>query len=119
VSELKITEAASVEEEKVTAPGAEKVTIRWLVSHEDGAENFHMRLFTVAPGGKTPLHAHAWEHEVYILEGDGTLIYEKEKRGFSRGYVIFVPAGREHSFVNTGKAKLSFLCIVPAGRSGS
>jgi quercetin dioxygenase-like cupin family protein len=119
VAEPKITEAASVEEERVTTAGAERTTIRWLVSQKDGAENFHMRLFTVAPGGKTPVHAHAWEHEVYILEGTGTLMYEGEKRPFSKGYVIFVPPGAEHSFVNTGTVKLSFLCIVPAGRHGS
>lgn len=118
MADLTITEAKSIVEEKVTTAGAEKVTIRWLISQKDGAENFHMRLFTVAPGGKTPLHAHAWEHEVYILEGSGTLLYEGEEKTFSRDYIIFVPAGKEHSFVNTGKADLEFLCIVPAGRRG-
>jgi quercetin dioxygenase-like cupin family protein len=118
VAELKVTEAKSIEEEKVKAAGAERVTIRWLIAQEDGAENFHMRLFTVAPGGKTPLHTHAWEHEVYILGGKGIIIYEGEEHPFSAGSVIFVPPTKEHSFVNTGTMDLEFLCIVPGGRDG-
>ena len=36
-----------------------------------GAPNFTMRHFEVAPGGRTPFHAHPWEHEVYVLSGTG------------------------------------------------
>jgi quercetin dioxygenase-like cupin family protein len=119
VADLKITEAKSIPEERVTTAGAERVTIRWLISREDGAENFHLRLFTVARGGKTPLHTHAWEHEAYILAGEGTLIYDGEEYTFSKGDVIFVPAAKEHSFINAGAENLEFLCIVPGGRRGS
>ena len=119
MADLKITKAKSIPEEKVTAAGAERVTIRWLISHEDGAENFHLRLFTVARGGKTPLHTHTWEHEVYVLAGEGILVYEGEEYPFSREDVIFVPGAKEHSFINTGKANLEFLCIVPGGRRGN
>lgn len=118
MADLKITEAKSIAEEKVTVAGAERVTIRWLISKGDGAENFHLRLFTVARGGKTPLHTHAWEHEVYVLAGEGTLIYEGEEHRFSKGDVIFVPPAKEHSFINAGAANLEFLCIVPGGRRG-
>lgn len=118
MADLKIAKAKSIAEEKVTTAGAERVTIRWLISHEDGADNFHLRLFTVARGGKTPLHTHAWEHEVYVLAGEGTLVYEGAEHPFSAEDVIFVPAAMEHSFINTGMANLEFLCIVPGGRHG-
>lgn len=119
MADLKIIEAKSIPEEKVTTAGAERVTIRWLISQKDGAENFHLRLFTVARGGKTPLHTHAWEHEVYVLAGEGICIYEGEEYPFSKGDVIFVPSAKEHSFINAGAANLEFLCIVPGGRRGS
>ena len=118
MADLKIIEAKSIEEEKVHAAGAVRVTIRRLISKADGAENFHMRHFTVARGGKTPLHTHAWEHEVYVLEGQGTVLFEGEEHPFSKGDVIFVPSAREHSFINTGSANLEFLCVVPGGRDG-
>jgi quercetin dioxygenase-like cupin family protein len=114
VADLKIAEAASIASEKVTTAGAERVTIQKLISEADGAEKFHLRQFTIAPGGKTPLHTHAWEHEVYILAGEGTLIFEGSERSFSKNAVIFVPPEKEHSFVNTGAGNLEFLCIVPA-----
>ena len=113
MAELKIGDSGNVEAREVTTDGAEEVTIRWLVSKRDGAPHFQMRLFEVGPGGRTPLHEHEWEHEVYILEGSGTLVFEGEEHPFEKGFFAFVPAGREHSFVNTGEGKLSFICVVP------
>jgi len=113
LAELKIGDAKEIPAREVKTEGAEQVTIRWLVSTKDGAPSFQMRLFEVGPGGRTPLHSHEWEHEVYILEGNGTLSYEGEKYPFTKGYFAFVPAGREHSFINTGENTLSFICVVP------
>jgi len=44
---------------------------RVLVGPHNGAPNFSMRRFTVGKGGCSPYHTHAWEHEVYILAGQG------------------------------------------------
>ena len=49
----------------------EKTHVRWLITKEMGAPNFVMRLFEMEPNGYSPLHAHAWEHEVFVLEGEG------------------------------------------------
>ena len=92
--------------------GAEGVTIRWLISKKDGAPNFQMRLFEVAPGGHTPLHIHEWEHEVYILEGEGVLTYEGKDNPFSAGHFVFVPAGKERKeVINKGFFPLCSLCL--------
>ena len=58
-----------IEGKAVTEAGAEGVTIRVLMGDNVGAPTFTMRHFEIAPGGRTPFHAHAWEHEVYILSG--------------------------------------------------
>jgi quercetin dioxygenase-like cupin family protein len=42
-----------------------------------GAPNFVMRLFEIDPDGYSPFHTHAWEHEVFVLEGEGTVLTEK------------------------------------------
>ena len=110
---LKIGRACEIQAKEVTVEGAEGVTIRWLVSKDDGAPNFQMRLFEIDSGGRTPLHTHEWEHEVYILGGEGVLIFEGEEHPFEQGYYAFVPAGREHSFINKGEGVLSFICVVP------
>jgi quercetin dioxygenase-like cupin family protein len=115
VAELKMMDFREVDPRKVTTEGAVNVNIRWLISEKDGATRFQMRIFEVGPSGRTPLHRHDWEHEVFIVKGAGKLIFEGKEKPFSAGYFLFVPEGKEHSFVNTGKDTLEFLCMIPAG----
>jgi len=104
-----------VKAEPVNAEGAKGATIRWLIGKESGAPNFHMRLFELAPGGQTPLHTHAWEHELYILEGSGQMQTEKGSAPFAAGEFIYVAPHEKHQFVNNGSSVCRFLCLVPAG----
>jgi quercetin dioxygenase-like cupin family protein len=101
--------------------GAQGVSIRWLIRDVDGAKNFFMRHFEIAPGGHTPRHSHPWEHEVFILEGNGVVLGAEGEKEFSPGDVIFVPAGEEHQFRNpslpgseTGEKPVAFLCLIPS-----
>ena len=61
-------------EAKDAEGGSTKLKVRWLITKETGAENFAMRLFEMEAGGNSPLHSHNWEHEVFILEGEGTVV---------------------------------------------
>ncbi|MBS7627117.1 cupin domain-containing protein, partial [Candidatus Bathyarchaeota archaeon] len=78
------------------------LTIRWLITKDMGAENFAMRFFEVAPGGFSPLHKHPWEHEVFILDGEGIVTDGKDDRRFRQGDAVFIPPNEEHQFKNTG-----------------
>ncbi|MFC1738578.1 cupin domain-containing protein [Planctomycetota bacterium] len=111
---MKITKTSNVEKSAVRIDGAEGVRIQWLISKEDGAQNFAMRMFEVQPGGYTPLHIHSHEHEVFIIEGRGIFICEGAEHEFGPEYVIFVPPNKEHRFKNTGETLLRFLCLIPA-----
>jgi len=103
-----------VPKSQVKEAGAEGVQIRWLINKEnDGAENFAMRLFEVEPDGYTPRHSHDWEHEVFILNGEGTAFCGGSETHIKSGFVVFVPPNVEHCFRNTGKKKLRFLCLIP------
>jgi quercetin dioxygenase-like cupin family protein len=93
--------------------GASRLTVRWLITKETGAENFAMRLFEMEPGGYSPLHAHPWEHEVFILEGEGFAFDGEEAKGFKAGDVIFIPPSERHQVKNSGKKTLKFLCLIP------
>ena len=111
---MKIEKSVNVSKSAVEIDGAEGVEIRWLISKDDGAENFSMRMFEIQPGGHTPLHTHPHEHEVFAIEGSGIFVYEGQEHEFGAEYVIFVPSGKEHRFRNTGNSVLRFLCIIPA-----
>jgi len=113
MSGYKIVHVSELEASKVEEEGAEKAWIRWLISKEDGAGNFAMRLFEVEPGGRTPLHSHPWEHEIFILEGEAKLILGEEERMAGRETAIYIPSNLKHSIMNAGENKLRFLCLIP------
>jgi quercetin dioxygenase-like cupin family protein len=110
---MKIEKSSNIKKSPVEMEGAKDVGIRWLISKEDGAENFAMRMFELKPGGHTPLHTHPQEHEVFVLEGDGTFIFEGQEHPFGGEHVVFVPPNKEHRFMNTGDSVLRMLCIIP------
>ena len=95
--------------------GASGVIGRLLIGQADGAPNFAMRIFELEPGGCTPLHSHAWEHEVFVHTGHGTVWRNGEWVDVEPGTAVFVPGGEEHQFRNTGKVPLRFVCLVPRG----
>jgi len=110
---MKVTPADQVEEKIVDMPGAHGCSVRWLVSESDGAPNFAMRQFEVAPGGYTPRHSHPYEHEVYVLQGQGTVLDDGQERPLKTGDVVLVRPDEIHQFRNTGEAPMRFLCLVP------
>lgn len=104
---------------EVEESGAKDVLLRWVVSEREGAENFALRVFTVKPGGYTPLHTHPWEHEVFILKGTGAVVNEGKDKPIRQGDVIFIPPEEEHQFKNTSDMELEFICLIPIAKKCS
>ncbi len=96
------------------APG---VTIRWVIDEQhDGAPNYALRVIEVAAGGNTPRHAHPYEHENFVIEGQGRVLIADTWHDVGPGSVIFVPAGVLHTYENTGETSFKFLCGIPTSR---
>lgn len=108
---MKVYSSTSIPVEQVEH--GEGVQIQWLIDQKQGAPNFAMRLFEVQPGGSTPFHSHGWEHEVYILEGEGVVKESGKENPLKAGDVAFVTPDEEHQFANTGAGPLRFICVVP------
>jgi quercetin dioxygenase-like cupin family protein len=113
---MKVKPIQEHESSAVTIPGAVGATMRMLVGPQDGAANFHMRHFEVAPGGFTPHHQHDYEHEILILRGRGVALSEQGERTLGPGDVVWVPANELHQFRNSGSEPLEFICLIPAPR---
>lgn len=97
----------------VGSPGATGVIKQILVGPEQGWDGWVMRLFEVSPGGSTPRHSHDWPHINYVIGGQGTLFLDGEEHSIEQESIAYVPAGREHQFLNRGTVPLRFICIVP------
>lgn len=83
-----------------------------LIGPKDGYEGY-VRVFTVEPGGHTPLHQHPWWHANYVLEGEGTIQIDGETHPVRSDSVAYIEGGKTHCFVNTGSSPLKFICLVP------
>ncbi len=112
---MKVFSYTEVSEERAEE-GAKGLTVRWVIDEKTGADNFFMRLFDMQPGGWSPLHKHPWEHEVYILDGEGVVSDGKIERPIKRGHVIYIPPGETHQLKNSGTVSLRFLCLIPSHR---
>src|SRR5687768_12355601 len=105
---MKVSSTQSIEERPVTMPGSSGCTVRWLVDANDGAPNFAMRQFEVQPGGYTPRHNHPYEHEVYVLAGEGEVYEGDQARPLKAGDVVYVAPDEVHQFRNTGNSPMRF-----------
>ena len=93
---------------------AKEVAGRVVVGKNDGANNFCMRIFEIAPQGFTPKHAHPWEHEMFIHAGSGEIYGNGKWNPIGPSNVIFMPPNEEHQVRNTGKENLILACLVPS-----
>lgn len=99
--------------ERPNLPGT-KGTIRWLITSREGAPNFTMRVVEIAqPGDIIPLHVHDYEHEVFVIEGQGRLLLRTDSRVMTFGDFGLILAGEEHGFENTGSGPFRFVCVIP------
>jgi quercetin dioxygenase-like cupin family protein len=94
-------------------PAVEGVTMRVVIGPEEGAPHFNMRVFEVQAGYHTPHHSHWWEHEIFVLSGEGVFKTDQGDLPVGHGSTIYVPGGEMHQLRNTGDGLLRFICLVP------
>ena len=93
---------------------AMQATIRWLIAAKEGAPHFAMRVIEIKTRGeKIPLHHHDYEHEIFVIEGQGDVLSPGAPRPVAYGSFVYVPAGEEHGFLNTGDGPFRFVCVIP------
>jgi len=110
---MQVKRSVDVAQTPVTMEGASGCRVRWLVGTNDQAPNFAMREFELDPGGHTPRHFHPYEHEIYVLEGEGVIVDGDQQRPLRPGDVVFVAPDDVHQFRNTGTTPFKMLCLIP------
>ena len=110
---MKVTDYHQIPLEVVDMDDTKNVKVRWLIDDRDKAEKFAMRFFEIEPGGFTPYHMHDWEHEMFVLEGEGEVKIDRTVYPIRKDIVIFIEPNQKHGFKNTGNSLLKFLCLIP------
>ena len=81
-----------------------------------GSPAIDYRISTYLPMAHVELHAHKVQEQIYhVLDGEGVLELDGEKRVVRRHDVIYIPPGVKHAIANQGLDNLTFLVVtVPA-----
>lgn len=104
----------SLAQVKGTSPeGTKGVDFRPLIAENVSPPNFYLRVFDIAPGGHTPKHAHAWEHEVFVVSGKGRLVLAETEEPLSESDAVYVEPDEMHQFVNDGPEDMRMICVIP------
>lgn len=111
---MHITNLEKAPKTKPDMAGAEGVIKQVPVSKEHGAPIFSLRVFTLEPGGHTPHHAHPFEHENYIIEGQGAILIGDREHPVKKGDFVLVMPDEKHQYRNTSSTKdFVMICAVP------
>lgn len=96
-----------------TTPAHEGAVKRVVIGPKQGAPTFVMRIFDLAAGKTSPYHTHDWEHEVFVLSGEGLAVNEHGETAVAAGDAILVMPNEQHCFKNASKETFRFMCLVP------
>ena len=72
-----------------------------LISLDDNPPTCTMTYSEIPPGQTSAHHIHAWEHEIYIIDGSGTLICDGKEYPVKEGDAIFIPGNVDHYTLNS------------------
>ena len=107
----------ALEKVKKTIPdmvGAKGIYKQIPISKENGTPTFSFRVFTIEPGGHSPLHSHPHEHLNYIIEGNGKVIVDNLEHDLKKGDFVIVQPGETHQYKNVSSSNpLVMICAVP------
>ena len=81
--------------------------------HEHGFDSLSFILTETHPGGGPPLHTHSTEEAHILLEGSVTYVIGDRIFSAEGPYIVRVPAGVQHTFINSGNKILRLVAAVP------
>jgi quercetin dioxygenase-like cupin family protein len=112
---MKVVSLDRVAKKKAEMEGAKDVQKQIPLGRSEGTPAYSFRVFTVAPGGHTPYHAHPYEHLNYVIEGCGALVEESgAEREVGKGDFALVLPNEKHQYRNRSQDQpLVMICAVP------
>lgn len=85
---------------------------RTLAGPDNGMKNLEVWGQTIAAGAGTPVHRHACEEAIVILEGSGTLTVNGEQTSFGPNSTLIIPADAVHQIVNSGNTNMVLIAAL-------
>ncbi len=77
-----------------------------------GSELVDFRISTYQPMAHVEPHTHKVQEQIYhVVEGEGLMELDGERRVVRSGDCIFIPPGVEHAIYNTGRVDITFFVV--------
>jgi quercetin dioxygenase-like cupin family protein len=73
-----------------------------LITLDDNPPTCTLSYHVIQHGKTSPHHIHPWEHEVYTIEGSGTLVCDGKEYPVKEGDAIYIPGNVDHYTLNDG-----------------
>ena len=100
-------------------PASPDREFRYLVNEDAGCRDVTQFVGLIPPGWPG-LHSHTYDEVVYVIEGEGVLHLNGDRRPLGPGSCIHLPPLREHALENTGSRPMRVLGVFhPSGDPAS
>jgi len=77
-----------------------------------GSRQIDYRISTYQPMAYVERHVHKVQEQIYhVLDGEGLMEIDNERRVVRKHDVIFIPPGAWHAMYNTGLGDLTFIVV--------
>ena len=73
-----------------------------MINLDDNPPTCTLSYSVIPPDRTSAHHIHEWEHEVYIIDGIGTLICDGKEYSVKAGDAMFIPPNVDHYTLNNG-----------------
>lgn len=93
--------------------GSTRVTMKQLAGKEDGAEKTALHEIRILKRGRTSVHSHNWQHQMFVTSGQGVLLTRGKSIAIAKGDVLVIHRGEAHGFEQRGRGPLVMLTVTP------
>ena len=87
---------------------------RTFAGPEHGMKSLEVWGQVIEAGAATPVHRHACEEAIVILEGSGTLTIEGQETAFGPNSTLIIPGDVVHQIANTGNTRMVLIAALSA-----
>lgn len=105
---------------EVKNDGIKGLTVKFVITAEDGFPQNSFWILEFAPGGSADMHSHLEDHLLYVLEGECLCRTEDLGEETAKaGDVIHISSCELHYFKNTGKKPLKMISTMPVRKGAT
>lgn len=103
---------AIVDHNEIPVYKAFGITHQTVAGHAQGMKTMEVWAQTIAPGASTPVHRHACEEVIVVLQGSGEVSVDGKTTTFGPNMTLVLPSDVVHQIVNTSGEEMKIIAAL-------